>query len=74
MPRLPAVYDALTTERFIEDEIFPYVSRKIYTVSELTAEFAARYPYRKVIVDGAGDRLEAMSNGTAFYYMDGTAV
>lgn len=72
---LPQNYDPRATERAIDDQIFPYISRKVYVIAELTAAFAAQYPYRKVLIsNGTSNRFEAISNGSAFYYPDGTAV
>ena len=73
MPNLPAKYDARETERALDAHMWPYVSRTPYTVA--SKPNAASSAYRKIILsDGAANRLEAMSNGTAWYYLDGTAV
>lgn len=66
---------AKAVDREVDGAIWPYIAREPYTAAQLTAALAAQFPYMKAIVsNGTGNRLEAMSNGTAFYYLDGTAV
>ncbi len=73
MPNLPQKYDARETERALDAQVWPYVSRTPYTIA--SKPNPTNYAYRKIILkDGVGNRLEAISNGTAWYYLDGTAV
>jgi len=66
---------ARSAESAIEGQIWPFISRQRYTVSQLTAAFAAANPWRMAIVkDGAANKFVAISNGTAFYYLEGSAV
>lgn len=52
-----------------------FISRTPFTVAELTAALAALHPWKLAIVsDGATNKFVAVSNGSAFYYMEGTAV
>ena len=52
-----------------------FISAKPFVVADLTAAFAANFPWRLAIVsDGAANKFIAISNGTAFYYLEGTAV
>ena len=66
---------ARSVDNEIQQVMWPFISRQTYLVSELTAAMAALYPWGVVFVsNGAGNRPIAVSNGTAFYYADGTAV
>jgi len=52
-----------------------FVSTKPFTVAQLTAAMATLFPWKLVFVsNGAGNKFVAVSNGTAFYYLEGTAV
>jgi hypothetical protein len=59
----------------IDDNRSLFISPKPFTVAQLTAGMATRFPWRIAIVsNGVGNKFLAISNGTAFYYMEGTAV
>ena len=66
---------AQSAQEEVDRAMWPYIQMKPLLVADLTAALAAKYPWRKAIVsDGAGNKYEAISNGTAFYYLEGTAV
>ena len=66
--------DPREIERFIDSER-QFISPTPVLAASLTAAVAARYPWKLAIVsDGAGNRFVAVSNGTAWRYLDGTAV
>jgi hypothetical protein len=58
------------------DQIGPaFISLRTFTVAQLTASMAQAYPFKLAFVsNGAGDKYVAVSNGVAFYYLNGTAV
>ena len=50
-----------------------FVSNKPFTVA--TVPSASKWPWRLIILsDGAANKYVAISNGTAWHYMEGTAV
>ncbi len=62
-------------EKFVEGQTGLFISLSTFTRSQLTAAVAARHPFRLALVsDGTSNRYLAISNGSAFYYPDGTAV
>lgn len=66
---------ARTADAALQANSWPFISKTPYLVAELTATLAALYPFRFAIVsNGAGNKLVAISNGSAFYYLEGTAV
>ncbi len=53
----------------------PFISQSTYTVAELTTALAASFPWKMAVVtDGAASKFVAISNGTQFFYLQGTAV
>lgn len=63
------------TQREIDQARSPFISLKPFVVADLTAAMASLYPWKLAIVsDGAANKFLAISNGTAFYYVQGTAV
>lgn len=64
-----------TIDQEIANNIWPWISRKPLTVAQLTAKLAGQYPYGMVFVsDPPSNQYVAVSNGGAFFYLDGTAV
>jgi len=58
----------------ISNSIWPWISKTPATVAQLTASLAAQYPFGLIFVsDPPADQYVAVSNGTAFFYLDGTA-
>lgn len=59
----------------ITNNIWPYISRNPLNVAQLTASLAARFPWRVCFVsDPPANQYMAVSNGTQFFYLDGTPV
>ena len=55
--------------------IWPWISRTPLTVVQLTATLAAKFPFGLVFVsDPPANQYIAVSNATAFFYLDGTPV
>lgn len=72
-PQLRALVASIQTE--IDMARSPFISQSPYTVAELTTGLAALNPWKlAVVTDGAANKYLAISNGTAFYYVQGTAV
>lgn len=70
---------AKSVDGALDRNIWPWISRRTYTVTQLTgtpgATLAATYPFMLARVsNGAGNKYVAISNGVAFYYLEGTAV
>ena len=52
-----------------------FISLQPFTVAQLTAAMASKNRWKLAFVsDGADNKFVAVSNGTAFYYLEGTAV
>jgi len=59
----------------IRNNIWPWIARGPLTVVQLTADLAAMFPYGLAFVsDPPANQYVAVSNGTAFFYLDGTPV
>lgn len=66
---------AQTIQRGISECGPLFISLKPFTVAQLTAGMATQFPWKLAFVsNGAGNKFVAVSNGTAFYYLEGTAV
>lgn len=62
-------------QEFIQNLMSGPVMLPKYTAAELVLIPADRYPFKLfAVTDGAGNRWAAMSNGTTWRYLDGTAV
>ena len=62
-------------ENYVNDTLSAPVRLPRFTVAELLQIPTDRYPYKLfAVTDGAGNRWAAMSNGTTWRYLDGTAV
>ena len=57
----------------LQHQIGPFVSLRPFTVADKPA--AASFPWKLIFLsDGAANKFVAVSNGTAWYYLEGTAV
>jgi len=70
---------AFAFARSVDDEIrnniWPFITRQPLRVAQLTAALAGQNAYKLVFVsDPPSNQYMAVSNGTAFFYLDGTPV
>lgn len=57
----------------LQDQIGPFVSLRPFTL--LNRPPPSKYPWKLIFLsDGAANKFVAVSNGTAWYYLEGTAV
>lgn len=62
-------------QNYVENVLTGPLALPRYTVANLLLIPVDRYPYRIfAVTDGAGNRWAAISNGTTWRYLDGTAV
>ena len=64
---------ARNIDKAIDANLVTFVRKLPYTVA--TVPSAASYPWKMIFLsDGAGSKFVAVSNGSAWYYLEGTAV
>lgn len=57
----------------LQSQLGPFVSLQPFTVA--AKPLAASFPWKLIFLsDGAANKFIAVSNGTAWYYLEGTAV
>jgi hypothetical protein len=63
---------ARSAQTAVDDIAQVFISNQAFTVATLPA--ASRFIYKMAIVsDGAGNKFVVISNGTAWYYLEGSA-
>jgi hypothetical protein len=64
---------ARAIDQAVQTQIGPFVSLRPFTVADKPA--AAKFPWKLIFLsDGAANKFVVVSNGTAWYYIEGTAV
>jgi len=67
--------DPIDIQDYLDAKMSAPIALPKYTVANLLLVPASRYPFRLfAVTNGAGNRWAAMSNGTTWRYLDGTAV
>jgi hypothetical protein len=64
---------ARAIDQAVQSQLGPFVSLTPFTVANKPA--AANFPWKLIFLsDGAANKFVAVSNGTAWYYLEGSAV